>query len=73
MKQYTFELNDEQTKTAEEYAKKIGQSVPEIVPWVLLDYIKEVREGEEAWAEFEKDPVTYTLEEVEREILKDAV
>ncbi len=64
----TFELNDADTKFVTDYAERTGQIVEEVAKQALVDYVREVEEAERAWAEFEKDPVTYTLDEVEQHL-----
>ena len=61
---YTFELNEKEMEIAENFAKECGQTVSELAKVCLFDEIDLSREGEEAWAEYEKNPVTYTHEEV---------
>ena len=58
---YSFELNEEETKIVEEFAAKIGQNISDLAKECLLDEIELSKQGEEAWAEYEKDPVTYRL------------
>ncbi len=65
---YSFELNDDETKFAEDFAKEVGQSVSELAKEFLLEDIVDSRQAAKAWAEFQKDPVTYTHEEVGRSL-----
>ena len=58
---YSFELNDDETKIAEDYAKMLGQSVGEVAKQFLLDDIDLAKQADEAWAEYEENPVTYKL------------
>ena len=62
----TFELNDADTKFAEDYAKETGESVGEMAKRFMLEDISDLRAAESAMAEYEKDPVTYTHEEIGR-------
>ena len=58
---YSFELNEEETKIVEDYAKRIGQSVGQAAKECLLDEIDLAKQADEAWAEYEEDPITYRL------------
>ena len=62
----TFELNDEETKFAEDYANETGESVGEMAKRFLFEDASDLRAAEAAMAEYEKDPVTYTHEEIGR-------
>ncbi len=73
---YTFEVDERDRNFLEAYAKETGESVGEMAKNVLLEHVEDVmdlRAAEKAWAEYEADPVTYTLDEVESEIIGNAV
>ena len=61
---YSFELNEEETKFAENFAQEVGQSISELAKKFLLEDINDSIEAAKAWTEFENDPVTYTHEEI---------
>ena len=58
---YSFELNEEETKIVEDYAKRIGLSVGQAAKECLLDEIDLAKQADEAWAEYEENPITYRL------------
>ncbi|MBQ7560402.1 MAG: hypothetical protein IJS99_01020 [Synergistaceae bacterium] len=58
---YSFELNEEERKIVEEFAARIGQTVGEAAKECLLDEIDLAKQADEAWAEYEANPVTYRL------------
>ena len=62
----TFELNDADRKYVEAYAEETGESVVEMAKRFLFEDISDLRAAEEAKAEYEKDPVTYSHEEIGR-------
>ena len=73
---YSFELDEVDTKFAEAYAEETGESVGEMAKMFMLDGIEDimaVRAADRAWKEYEADPVTYTLDEVESELMKNAI
>lgn len=73
---YTFEVDERDRNFLEAYAKETGESVGEMAKNILLEHVEDVmdlRAAEKAWAEYEADPVTYTLDEVESEIIGNAV
>ncbi|MBQ9433014.1 MAG: hypothetical protein IJU26_02245 [Synergistaceae bacterium] len=73
---YTFEVDERDKNFLEAYAEETGQPVGEMAKNVLLEYVEDImdaRAADIAYAEYEANPVTYTLDEVESEILKHAV
>ena len=70
---YTFELNDQEVEKAETFAKECDLTVSEFARICLFDAVDLAHEAEEAWEEYLKDPVTYTLEEIERERAANAI
>ena len=73
---YTFELDEADKKFAEAYAEEIGESIGEMAKSFMLDSIEDImdaRAADKAWAEYQADPVTYTLDEIESEIMGNAV
>lgn len=64
-------LSEEDTKLFKKYAELLGVSVSEMVRQSVLERIEDdydLKAYEEALEEFKKDPVTYSLDEVEREL-----
>ena len=70
---YSFELDEKEMEIAETFAKECGKTVSDLAKICLFNEIDLSREAEEAWAEFEADPVTYTLDEIESEQPENAV
>lgn len=73
---YYFELDEVDQKFAETYAAEINKSVGELAKEALLEHIEDImdlRLYEQAKADYEADPVTYTLDEIEGELMKNAV
>ena len=60
----SFELDDKETEFVETYLKRTNQVMEELAKKTLIEYVLDVEEAEKAWAEYEKDPVTYTHEEM---------
>lgn len=76
MHTYTFELDDLDNRFAKAYTSEIGKSIGEFAKEAMLEAIEDVmdlRAAEKAWTDYLADPVTYTLDEVESEIMKNAV
>ena len=65
---YTIELNDDEKKIVDDFTQKIGMNVPDFAKECVIDYVDLSKQADEAWAEYEKDPVTYTHEEVGRSL-----
>lgn len=64
-------LNDEDTRLFKQYAAMLGVSVSEMVRQSVLARIEEEYDltcYEEAMKAYSEDPVTYSLDEVEREL-----
>lgn len=64
-------LNDEDTQLFKQYAAMLGVSVSEMVRQSVLARIEEeydLKCYEEAMKAYREDPVTYSLDEVEREL-----
>ena len=73
---YSFELNEADQKFAEAYCEEIGKPIGEFAKECLLEHIEDImdlRLYETAKAEYEADPVTYSLDEVESELMANAV
>ena len=73
---YTFEVDERDRNFLEAYAEETGESVGEMAKNVLLEHVEDImdaRAADIAWAEYEADPVTYTLDEVESELIGNAV
>ncbi len=72
----SIELNAEDTHFVERWAASKNMSAPDLLRQMLLERIEDemdLRAYEEARAEYEADPVSYTLDEVEKELLRDGV
>ncbi|MBQ7150652.1 MAG: hypothetical protein IJR94_00175 [Synergistaceae bacterium] len=70
---YTFELNEVDQKFAETYAAEIGKTVGELAKESMLEHIEDVmdlRLYEQAKAEYEADPVTYSFDEIKKNLIK---
>ena len=67
----SLRLNEKDTKLFKEYAKLNGMTLSELVRSSVLERIEDeydLKAYKEAFAEFEKDPVTYSLDDVEKEL-----
>ncbi|MCD7726870.1 MAG: DUF6290 family protein [Ruminococcus sp.] len=67
----SLRLSDEDTKLFKSYAKLHNITISELVRQSVLEKIEDeydLKVYEKAIAEFEKDPVTYTLAEVKEEL-----
>ena len=67
----SLRLNPKDEKLIKTYASMKHMSVSEIVRRAVIEQIEDefdIREYFEAKAEFDRDPVTFTLEEVEKEL-----
>lgn len=63
----TFELNDEETKFVKDYMRDFGEtSLSDMAKRFLLEDVADSRAADEAWKEYEANPVTYSHEEVGR-------
>lgn len=63
----SLRLNDVDTDIIKSYASMRGMTVSELVRRIVMDHIEEefdLKEYEKAYAEYKKDLVTYTLDEV---------
>ncbi len=73
---YSFELDEDTQKFAETYASETGETVGELAKKILLERIEDImdlRLYEQSKAEYEADPQTYSLDEIERELMSNAV
>lgn len=67
----SLRLNEKDTKLFKEYAKLNGMTLSELVRSSVLERIEDeydLKAYNEAIAEFEKNPVTYSLDDVEKEL-----
>ena len=67
----SLRLNDVDTDIIKSYASMRGMTVSELVRRIVMDHIEEefdLKEYEKAYAEYKKNPVTYTLDEVIEEL-----
>ena len=67
----SLRLNPKDEKLIKTYASMKHMSVSEVVRRAVIEQIEDefdIREYFEAKAKFDKDPVTFTLEEVEKEL-----
>lgn len=67
----SLRLNPKDEKLIKTYASMKHMSVSEVVRRAVIEQIEDefdIREYFEAKTEFDKDPVTFTLEEVEKEL-----
>ena len=67
----SLRLSNEESNLFKRYAEMNGISVSELVRRSVLEKIEDeydLKLYEKALAEYEKNPVTYTLDEIEREL-----
>ena len=67
----SIRLNKVDTDLIKSYASMLGMNVSELVRKIVLDHIEEefgLKEYEKAYAEYRKNPVTYTLDEVVKDL-----
>ena len=67
----SLRLNDEDNMLFKKYAEMHGISVSELVRQSVLEKIEDeydLKAYEEAMEDFKKNPITYTLDEVEKEL-----
>ena len=67
---FTMRLEEGQKTLISEFAAANGQSMADFVLEAALEVIEDatdLRDWEEAYAEYKADPVTYSLDEVMRE------
>lgn len=65
----SLRLNKKDAKLFKEYAKSNGMTLSELVKSTVLERIEDeydLKAYNEAIAEFEKNPVTYSLDDVEK-------
>ena len=65
---FSFELSDVDTKFAEAYAEETGETVGDMAKRFMLDGIEDImdlRAAMIAKAEYEANPVTYSLDEID--------
>ena len=66
----TVRMGDEETRLIKDYAKLHGITVSEFMRRAALEKIEDeldIRAAERAYAEYLADPVTYSLDEIEKE------
>ncbi len=67
----SIRLDDNDSKLIKAYAELNGMTVSEAIRKAMLERIEDefdLKAYEEALTEYQNDPVTYSLEEMEREI-----
>lgn len=67
----SIRLNKVDTDLIKSYASMRGMTVSELVRKIVLDHIEEefgLKEYEKAYAEYRNNPVTYTLDEVVKDL-----
>lgn len=67
----SLRLNDEDTKLFKKYAEMNGLTVSELVRQSVIERIEteyDLKAYEKAMAEYRANPVTYSLDEVEKEL-----
>jgi len=65
----TLRLNEEDARIIKEYAAQERRSVSDVIRLAILDRIEDEYDLEaykQAKAEFEKDPISYSLDEIEQ-------
>ena len=66
----TLRMSDEDTRLIRDYAKLQGITVSEFIRRAALERIEDeldIRAAEKAYAEYLANPVTYSLDEIEKE------
>ena len=66
---YSFELDETDKNFLEAYAEETGESVGEMAKRLALDAVEDImdlRAAKIAKAEYEANPVTYSIDEVEK-------
>ncbi|MBR1924496.1 MAG: hypothetical protein IJ839_04375 [Ruminobacter sp.] len=67
----SIRLNKVDTDLIKSYASMRGMTVSELVRKIVLDHIEgefDLKEYEKAYAEYRNNPVTYTLDEVVKDL-----
>ena len=67
----SIRLNKVDTDLIKSYASTRGMTLSELVRKIVMDHIEEefgLKEYEKAYAEYRKNPVTYTLDEVVKDL-----
>ena len=70
----SLRMSKEDTELVKKYAAFKGVSVSDLLRQTIMERIEEeydLKCYKEAMAEYEQDPVTYSLDEVEQEIMRD--
>ena len=71
LRSISIRLNKVDTDLIKSYASMRGMTVSELVRKIVLDHIEEefgLKEYEKAYAEYRNNPVTYTLDEVVKDL-----
>lgn len=66
----TVRMGDEETRLIKDYARLHGITVSDFMRRAALEKIEDeldIRAAEKAYAEYLADPVTYSLDEIEKE------
>ncbi len=64
-------LNDKDTYIEKAYASMHGMTVSQLIRSIVMEHIEnefDLEEFEKAYAEYKKDPQTYSLDEVVKEL-----
>ncbi|MBQ4650713.1 MAG: CopG family transcriptional regulator [Firmicutes bacterium] len=72
----SLRMSEKDTTLIKQYAQLQNLSVSEFIRQTVMEKIEEeldIKAYNEAMEEYKKNPVTYTLEEVKRELLTDEV
>lgn len=67
----SIRLNKVDTDLIKSYASMLGMNVSELVRKIVMDHIEgefDLKEYEKAYAEYRNNPVTYTLDEVVKDL-----
>ncbi|MBQ3682674.1 MAG: ribbon-helix-helix protein, CopG family [Succinimonas sp.] len=67
----SLRLSETDTDIIKAYAKMQGTTVSELIRRIVMDHIEEkfdLKEYEKAYAEYKKDPETFTLDDVIKEL-----
>ena len=67
----SIRMTEEEKRLAESYAKLHGMSLSEAIKRALFEKIEDeydIAIAEDAWKDYEKDPTTYSVEELLKEL-----
>lgn len=69
---FTVKMNEKESSLVKDFADLQGTTVSDIIRKAVLEHIEDkldLAAYEQGYADYQKNPKTYTLDEVEKEIL----